>query len=420
MCLRHKLNRKVIFIMQETRNSSGYKFRSKSQWGPRRVNRNAPYRRSKSWQGEKIDISKFVKKSSPQIENPRDKITNTFADFGFCDKLNVNLKKRNFSVPTPIQDQSIKHIMESRDLIGLANTGTGKTGAFLLPLINKVYRDKSQKVLIIAPTRELALQIEAEFRQFSWSMEIFSASCVGGLPIYKQIGNLKRNPHFVIGTPGRLKDLKKRNTIRFEEFQNIVLDEVDRMLDMGFIDDIKWILSQMPAERQSLFFCATLPLKIRYLVQQFLKNPHTCEVKTGLTSENVDQDVIRVRDKAIKFNQLQEILSEPGVEKVLIFSETKIEVEKLTNNLISEGFRAESIHGDKKQNQRQRALTAFRNNAVNILVATDVAARGLDIKDITHVINYTVPQTYNDYIHRIGRTGRYNKKGMALTFVESG
>ena len=402
------------------RNTSSRKFSFGKGYPSNRnayANRNNSNRNRSAWRGERIDISKFINKASTQIQKPKEIVTHTFADFGFCPELLTNLKVKKYQIPTPIQDQSIKYTMQNRDLIGLANTGTGKTGAFLLPLINKAYLDKSQKVLIIAPTRELAMQIETEFRQFSWSMKIFSASCVGGMPIYRQIRNLRTNPRFVIGTPGRLKDLRKRNDIRFSEYQSVVLDEVDRMLDMGFINDIKEILNEMPRDKQSLFFCATLPPKIRELVQQFLKNPYTCEVKTGQTTENVDQDIVRVKSKEAKFSQLEEILSGQNVKKTIIFSETKRDVEKLSIGLIAKGFKATSIHGNKNQSQRQRALTAFRKNFVNILVATDVAARGLDIKDVTHVINYTVPQTYDDYVHRIGRAGRYDQKGTALTFI---
>jgi superfamily II DNA/RNA helicase len=369
--------------------------------------------------GENIDISRFIQKSSNVIAEKTPEIRNTFADFRLCGELTNNLKKRNFSTPAPIQDQAIEHILDGRDVIGIANTGTGKTAAFLLPLIDKVYNDKSQKVLIITPTRELALQIENELRLFSWGMKIFFASCVGGLPIFKQINNLKRNPNFVIGTPGRLKDLSERNILKFGSFNNVVLDEVDRMLDMGFIDEIRGFLNELPEERQSLFFSATIPAKIRDLVGTFLNNPVTIDVKSGETPNNVDQNIVRVTNKGLKFNQLHELLSQPELSKVLIFIETKRAVEKLTVDLVKEGFKAESIHGDKSQGQRQRALASFKNNAADILVATDVAARGLDIKNVSHVINYTVPQTYNDYIHRIGRTGRGSSTGKALTFVEA-
>jgi len=367
--------------------------------------------------GESIDISKFIKKAVETPENKVVKPTNTFSDFGFVSELEKNLGYKKFLEPTPIQDQSISHVMKGKDLIGLASTGTGKTGVFLWPMINKTFKDKNQKVLIIAPTRELALQIASEFHVFSYGMRIFSALCVGGMPIYKQITNLRRRPQFVIGTPGRLKDMHKRNLINYSQFQNIVLDEVDRMLDMGFVDEIRDILNELPKEKQALFFSATMPPKIRSLSEEFLKNPIVVSINAGETTQNVEQDIIRANDYE-KFSKLQEILVKDESKKVLIFSETKKDVEKLTNDLINAGHKATSIHGDKRQGQRQRALTQFKNNEMTILVATDVAARGLDIKNISHVINYTIPQTYDDYIHRIGRTGRGDKKGTALTFVK--
>ncbi|MFA5927151.1 MAG: DEAD/DEAH box helicase [Patescibacteria group bacterium] len=405
--------------MQNTRNANRFsrnKFRSTSSSSFRPQNRNRNV--SKKFRGEAIDPSRFIKKAVNTPETMIE-ITNAFADFDLVPELQVNLKKRNYKTPTPIQDQAIKPILDGRDLIGLANTGTGKTAAFLLPLINKVFKKKSERVLIIAPTRELAQQIETEFREFSWSMKIFSTACVGGLPIYKQMSMLRSNPGFVIGTPGRLKDLSERGAIKFSSFSNIVLDEVDRMLDMGFVEEITNILNQLPENKQSLFFSATMPVKIKDLVRLFMKDPVIVEVKSAETAANVDQDIVKFRGQDGKFNQLKDLLSKPELKKVLIFSETKRDVERLTEDLIRKGFSAESIHGDKKQHQRQRALLGFRNNAINILIATDVAARGLDIKDVTHVINYTVPQTYNDYVHRIGRTGRGDAKGMALTFIEA-
>lgn len=350
---------------------------------------------------------------------PRYEIKHSFRDFGLLPELYTNLERKHYLIPTPIQDRAIPYLMEGRDLIGTANTGTGKTAAFLLPLINKIAQDRTQKVLIIAPTRELAQQINDEFREFAVGLGLYSAICVGGTSISRQISEVRRQPSFVIGTPGRLKDLAERQLIRFESFQNIVLDEVDRMLDMGFVNEIKAILHKLPEKRQSLFFSATIPSKIQDLVKQFLQDPITISVIQGETAENVDQDIVRVRDSASKFDQLREVLKLEEVKKVLIFSETKAGVNKLTVSLVNTGFKADCIHGNKRQNYRQKALAAFKNNYVNILVATDVAARGLDIRDITHVINYTVPQTYNDYIHRIGRTGRGEKKGKALTFVDA-
>jgi len=378
-----------------------------------RGNRNANKKR-----GEHIDESKFICRAAEQAPAREVIIENTFQTFGLCSQLSRNLATRNYSKPTPIQDQSIKHILTGRDLLGLANTGTGKTAAFLLPLIEKCFADRRKKVLIIAPTRELAQQIDEEFRKFSLGMGLYSAICVGGMPIYKQINSLRRNSNFVIGTPGRLKDLKDRGMINFSTFSFIVLDEIDRMLDMGFVDEIRRILAELPESRQSLFFSATLPFKIKELVNQFLKDPITIQVTTGETAKNVDQDVVRVADHQ-KFDKLKELLITQELQKVLIFSETKREVERLTEDLLRDGFKADSIHGDKRQTQRQRALSNFKANQTQILVATDVAARGLDIDNVSHVINYTIPQTYNDYVHRIGRTGRGDKKGFALTFVNS-
>jgi len=391
-------------------NSFSRSTRNFSNSGGFRRNRNVSKGR-----GERIDESKFVKKSNPQA-TAGVKIVNTFKDFGFCPQLNSNLANRNYLIPTPIQDQSIGHILKGRDLIGLANTGTGKTAAFLLPLIEKCFADKTKRVLIITPTRELAQQIDDEFRKFAWQMGIFSAVCVGGMPIYRQIDFLRRRPNFVIGTPGRLKDLKERGNMDFSVFSFIVLDEIDRMLDMGFVDEIRKILSQLPEKRQSLFFSATIPPKIKELVNHFLKDPISIQVSSGDASKNVDQDIVRVSDHQ-KFDRLKDLLITKELQKVLIFSETKREVEKLAEDLIRDGFKADSIHGDKRQTQRQRALLKFKENHLQVLVATDVAARGLDINNVSHVINYTLPHSYDDYIHRIGRTGRGNKKGFALTFV---
>jgi ATP-dependent RNA helicase RhlE len=398
-------------------NSRGKRFNGKSGGFRSRSN----FRRSSSRrpQAEKIDISRYIQKSIPVNPLGEYKAKNTFRDFNFSPSLQANLDKKNFANPTPIQDQAIRPILEKHDLIGLANTGTGKTAVFLLPLIDKVYKNKKEKVLIIAPTRELAIQIEKEFRSFSGGMKIYSAICVGGAPINRQIFNLRNNsPNFVIGTPGRLKDLSKRKLLNFNSFQNIVLDEVDRMLDMGFINDITEILKDLPKDRQTLFFSATLPEKIRTLTKQFLNNPITVEVKSGETAVNVLQDIIRIRNKSEKFDKLKNLLGQPEFKKVLIFTKTKREVEKLSIDLSRDGYKSTSIHGDKRQSQRQKSLTAFRSDQYKILVATDVAARGLDINDISHVINYTAPQTYDDYIHRIGRTGRASKLGQALTFID--
>lgn len=396
--------------------------RSRNSSRPSFGSSSTPFRRGKPQAkkrrfSETIDPAMFIKKAAESAPVVPPVITHKFADFKFVSEINENLSRKKFVSPTPIQDRAIPVVMEGKDIIGLANTGTGKTGAFLLPLIHKVFNNRSQKVLIVAPTRELAVQIDNDFRVFSSGMRMHSAVVVGGTSMHKQIFNLKRDPNFIIGTPGRLQDLVARKNIRLGTFNNVVLDEVDRMLDMGFIEPIKEMLSQLPAQRQTLFFSATLPPRISMLTSQFLTDPVTIEIRSGVTSDSIEQDVIRVKDKTQKFQELQNLLKNPALSKVLIFSETKRDVERLTQDLILKGFKADSIHGDKRQMQRQRALTLFRDNRVRILVATDVAARGLDIKDITHVINYTIPNTHDDYVHRIGRTGRGTSKGIALTFI---
>lgn len=340
-----------------------------------------------------------------------------FADFAIDNRIKANIAKKGYMTPTAIQDQAIPVVLEGRDIVGIANTGTGKTGAFLIPLLDKVAKAKNERVLIIVPTRELAIQIEDEYRGFSAGSGLQSVSVVGGANINPQIRALRNNPYFVIGTPGRLKDLVERRVLDLSKFQTVVLDEADRMLDMGFIHDMREILSQMSPERHTLFFSATLSSDIERLIGDFLKDPVRISVKTGDTSKNVHQDVVRTQGKN-KVDILHELLSNPEFDKVLVFGRTKHGVEKLSKTLTEMGIPAASIHGNKSQNHRQRALGEFKQNRVKVLVATDVAARGLDIPKVSHVINFDVPGTYEDYVHRIGRTGRAGEMGKALTFVD--
>jgi superfamily II DNA/RNA helicase len=367
---------------------------------------------------EKIDVSRFINKSTviekEEIYLPK----NTFGDFKIDAKLKLAIANKNYVYPSPIQDKSISHALEGRDILGIADTGTGKTAAFLIPIINKILKDRNETAIIITPTRELAIQIETEFIDFTRGMKIFGVVCVGGAPITAQIRSLRRECNVVIGTPGRLLDLVKRGEINLSTTKSVVLDEADRMLDMGFIDDITFLLEKTPKERQGFFFSATLPKPIEKLIERFANDPVKVMVKTRETSKNVEQDVIRLARGVDKIDALCDLLDkEDEFKKVLIFSEMKHSVEKLSVELIKRGYKAGSIHGDKRHNDRQRTLLKFRKNEINIMVATDVAARGLDIPEVTHVINYEIPQTYDTYIHRIGRTGRASKKGVALTFV---
>jgi len=276
---------------------------------------------------------------------------------------------------------------------------------------------KRETVLIMAPTRELALQIESDFKTLAFGFGMFSVACVGGLPIMKQIREIKLGVSFVIGTPGRLRDLIEKKVLDLSTCHSVVLDEADRMLDMGFRDDMVYIIGKTNKERQTLFFSATLSPDIKKLTEQYLKDPIFISVITGETLKNINQNVIRARSKEEKLSKLHEILKKDGSDKVLIFREMKHSVDSLAKELHAFGFKVGGIHGDKRSRERIRILDSFKKDHINILIATDVAARGLDIPDVTHVINYDVPQTYDTYVHRIGRTGRSGKKGTALTFV---
>ena len=363
-----------------------------------------------------LDISKLINKAI-SLERSEFVAEHTFQDFPLNPGVQANIVRRGYKQPTPIQDKAIPEVCAGRDIVGVADTGTGKTAAFLLPLITKVLANRNEKVLVLCPTRELALQIQEEFVIFSKGLGLSAALCIGGLAAGPQISVLRRNPNFVIGTPGRIKDFARRHLLNLKFFRTVVLDEADRMVDMGFIHDIKFLLSLLPTPRHSLFFSATIPSDINSLIQQFLNNPVSISVKSRDTSANVDQDVIRLADKSKKIDVLRALLVKAEFNKVLIFGRTKRGVEKLSNILADKGIKSASIHGNNSQASRQKALNLFKQNIIQVLVATDVAARGLDIFGVSHVINFDMPATYEDYIHRIGRTGRADKVGKALTFV---
>ena len=366
-----------------------------------------------------IHPSKFINKAVAKADEVPYESKHKFADFPFGAELHYNIAKKGYDTPSAIQDQAIPHIIDGKDVIGLANTGTGKTAAFLLPIIERQSGITLRpSVLIMAPTRELAQQIDEQFREFSKGLGLYSTLIVGGVNIDRQIRDLKRRPHFIIGTPGRLKDLMQRRVLQLKNMTTLVLDEADRMLDMGFLPDIRQIVNEMPEDRQTLFFSATITPEISVLVNDFLKDPETVSVRTTETAEHVEQDVIEFRDKNEKVEILTDLLNKPGYEKVLVFGETKFGVQRLSDHLDNTGIPSVAIHGNKNQSQRQRALKQFKDERVRVLVATDVAARGLDIPNVTHVINFDTPQTYEDYVHRIGRTGRGGASGRAHTFIE--
>ncbi|MFA6519011.1 MAG: DEAD/DEAH box helicase [Candidatus Shapirobacteria bacterium] len=384
--------------------------------GFRRNNNNQGQRRTR-FGGKKIDSSLYIKKAEEFLKIEEIKTTNSFDDFNLRPELLANVKAKGYIKPTQIQDQAIPRIMDNRDVLGLADTGTGKTAAFALPLINKVLNNPSAKIIILAPTRELAQQIKQDFRSFTPGLKVYIALAIGGAYLREQIIDIRRGPNIIIGTPGRITDLARRRVIDFRTMNTIVLDEVDRMLDMGFVDDIRAIINQIPENRQTLFFSATVDRKVEGLIDTFLKNPVKISIKTANASSHVEQNIVRVPRQA-KEQKLHELLGLAEFKKVLVFGSTQIIVERLSESLAQKGFRAQGLHGGKRQSQRQQIVTSFRENRTSILIATDVAARGLDIADITHVINYDEPNNYEDYIHRIGRTGRGDNKGYALTFVE--
>ena len=340
-----------------------------------------------------------------------------YRDYPISQVLKRNIKMKGYMNPTKIQDQTISKVLEGNDILGLASTGSGKTGAFLIPLIDKVLRDFTQKCLIIVPTRELAAQIQEEFNDLSKHTNIFSSLVIGGSSMSVQIRGLRRKPNFVIGTPGRLKDLYARKIFDLKTFNNIVLDEVDRMLDMGFVADIKYLITNLHAKRQSLFFSATMTHEAEKIANSLLDNAVKVQVEKESPLKNIEQSMVKVSSQADKMRVLLELLEKTEFKKVLIFSRTKRGADRLSKRLHEKRFRADSIHGDKSQNRRLRVLSNFKNNKIDILIATDVAARGLDIPNVSHVINFDEPENYKDYIHRIGRTGRVGRAGAALTFV---
>lgn len=405
-------------------NRSGKKFsHSGSNSFPKNSSTSSSFQKAKKFNNNKKPIGTFnpiniINNFTPPANSQEEYISkNRFSDFNIHEGLKRNIVNKNYDTPTPIQDESIPQIINGHDIIGIANTGTGKTAAFLIPLINKVLKNQGEKVLIVAPTRELAVQIQDEFYGFTKGLSIYSVLVIGGVSSFHQKRDLRKQYNFVIGTPGRIKDLIKGGNLNLSQFHSVVLDEADHMVDIGFIHDIKFIISLLPKNRQSLFFSATIDGKVKEIIGQFVTNPITISVKKTDTVSNIDQQVIKIQNQINKIEQLHDVLLKSNYEKVIIFGRTKHGIQKLSNALNDRGFKAGAIHGNKSQNQRQRTLKEFKTNIIDILLATDVASRGLDIDNVSHVINYDMPATYEDYIHRIGRTGRANKKGIALTFV---
>ncbi len=347
----------------------------------------------------------------------------SFHEFGLAEPITRALSEEQYTTPTPIQSDAIPVVLAGRDIVGIAQTGTGKTAAFALPILNRLHANrkplekKSPRVLVLSPTRELSGQILNSFRTYGRHMRIQSALVIGGVPMGRQVRDLLNGLDVLVATPGRLLDLMRANALRLNQVEVLVLDEADRMLDMGFIHDIRTIVAKLPKERQTLLFSATMPREIEDLAAHMLRDPARVAVTpVASTAERVEQRVILV-DKPAKPSLLAEVLrTEPG--QALVFTRTKHGADKVARELTANGIPAEAIHGNKSQNQRERVLKAFRAGKLKTLVATDIAARGIDVTGISHVVNYDLPNIPESYVHRIGRTARAGAAGVATSFCD--
>lgn len=351
--------------------------------------------------------------------------TVTFADLGIAEPLCRTLADQNYIHPTPIQAQSIPALLEGRDLLGLAQTGTGKTAAFALPILQKLTADRARpgpkeaRAVILAPTRELAMQISKSFETYGKGARLRQAVVFGGVNQFRQVRAMSGGVDILVATPGRLLDLMNQKHVNLGRTSILVLDEADRMLDMGFVRDVRKIIAAMPKQRHSLLFSATMPKSIEHLADEILNDPVRVEVTPEVvTVDRIDQRVMHVDGKR-KRELLAKLLEDTDLSRVIVFTRTKHCANRVSEQLEKSGVPSEAIHGNKSQGARQRALDNFRNGKARILVATDIAARGIDVTGITHVINYELPNEPESYVHRIGRTARAGKSGIALSFCDS-
>ena len=349
----------------------------------------------------------------------------TFKELNLTEALTKALSKLGYENPTPIQEKAIPHILQGRDIFGCAQTGTGKTAAFALPILQlldakqKINNTSAIKALILAPTRELALQINESFSDYGKNVNIKHTVVFGGVSQHKQTTALRNGVDVLIATPGRLLDLMQQGYIKLNNIEFFVLDEADRMLDMGFINDIKKIISKLPVKKQTVFFSATMPSEILKLTNSILKNPVSVQVTpVASTTELVKQSVYYVK-KENKRSLLRHILKNNAIENALVFTRTKRGADRVAKELTKNGIKADAIHGDRSQGARERALKGFKDRTIRILVATDIASRGIDVDNLAYVINFEIPEQAETYVHRIGRTGRAGSTGVALSFCTS-
>ena len=341
-----------------------------------------------------------------------------FKSLGLSDQTVKALDELGFTEPTPIQEEAIPYMLEGRDVLGQAQTGTGKTGAFGLPLVEKVQANQGIQAMVLAPTRELAVQVAEQLKSFGKYHNLRVINIFGGVPIERQIQGLKKKPEIIVGTPGRVIDHLNRRTLKPEDIHTLILDEADEMMNMGFIDDMRFIMSKLPAHnRQTLLFSATMPKAIQQLVQQFMNSPEIVKTMNQQQSDPQITEYYTIVKELEKLETFTNFLDVHQPELAICFGRTKRRVDELTSALIAKGYRAEGLHGDITQSKRLEVLKKFKNDALDILVATDVAARGLDISGVTHVYNFDIPQDTESYTHRIGRTGRAGKEGVAISLV---
>jgi ATP-dependent RNA helicase RhlE len=350
----------------------------------------------------------------------------SFQDFGLADPISRALQEENYVTPTPIQAQTIPLAVAGRDVVGIAQTGTGKTAAFALPILHRILANrikpqpKSCRVLVLSPTRELSGQILDSFNAYGRHIRLTSALAIGGVPMGRQVRAVMPGVEILVATPGRLLDLVQSNGLKLNQVEFLVLDEADRMLDMGFINDIRKIVAKLPVRRQTLFFSATMPKDIAELADAMLRDPARVAVTpVASTAERISQRVIQV-DHASKGAFLAELLQQEMVERALVFTRTKHGADKVVKGLARAGISADAIHGNKSQNHRERVLAAFRSGAIRTLVATDIAARGIDVDGVSHVVNFDLPNVPETYVHRIGRTARAGAEGIAISLVAGG
>ena len=348
----------------------------------------------------------------------------SFTDLGLADPILRALSDRNHDTPTPIQAQAIPRLLEDVDLLGVAQTGTGKTGAFALPILHVLSRGHGDgkrshpRALVLAPTRELAIQIGDEFHAYGKYLHLRHVVIFGGVSQHAQVTKLRRGVDVIVATPGRLLDLMEQGHVNLKHVEHLVLDEADRMLDMGFIRDVRKILAKLPEDRQSLLFSATMPAEVVKLSHDMLYEPERIDIAPKTIAVEAIRQAVHFVNAKEKQSLLRELLGDKDMKRVIVFTRTKHRANRVADNLVKAGVEAAAIHGNKSQAARQKALEAFRNGRVRVLVATDIAARGIDVKDITHVINFELPNESESYVHRIGRTARAGSEGVALSFCD--